>query len=140
VCAAQAAAVKGALDYVLGIDVPIVRGGQRPLELGWLHPGYADPAAVVEPVVAPDGLRAPSPPPPVPGDSALVRLTRHADVLLGDARTQAFDQVARRIAQRANPVTVLAHANFPLVVSSLMTEAFVQPIVGIDLAALTPNP
>jgi ABC-type transport system substrate-binding protein len=140
VCAAQAAAVKSALDYVLGIDVPVVRGGQRPLELGWLHPGYADPAAVVEPVVAPDGLRAPSPPPPVPGDSALVRLTRHADVLLGDARTQAFDQVARRIAQRANPVTVLAHANFPLVVSSLMTEAFVQPIVGIDLAALTPNP
>jgi hypothetical protein len=37
-------------------------------------------------------------------------------------------------------VTVLAHANFPLVVSSMMKEAFVHPIVGIDLAALTPNP
>jgi ABC-type transport system substrate-binding protein len=140
VCAAQAVVVKQALDIVLGTDVRIVEGGERPLELGWLHPGYADPAAVVEPVVAPDGLRGPSPPPPVPGDSALVRLTRHADVLLGDARTQAFDRVARRIAQRADPVTVLAHANFPLVVSSLMKEAFVHPIVGIDLAALTPNP
>ncbi|MDX6568337.1 MAG: peptide/nickel transport system substrate-binding protein [Gaiellales bacterium] len=140
VCAAQAVAVKDALDFVLGMDVRIVRSGERPLELGWLHPGYADPAAVVEAVVAPAGLRGPAAPPPVPGDSALVRLTRHADVLLGDARTQAFDRVARRIAQRADPVTVLAHANFPLVVSSLMTEAFVQPIVGIDLAALTPNP
>jgi ABC-type transport system substrate-binding protein len=140
VCAAQAAVVKQALDYVLGMDVRVVYGGTRPLELGWLHPGYADPAAVVEPVVAPDGLRGATPPPPVAGDSALVRLVRHADVLLGDARTQAFDRVARRIAQRADPVTVLAHANFPLVVSSLMTEAFVHPIVGIDLAALTPNP
>jgi ABC-type transport system substrate-binding protein len=139
-CAAEAAVVKQALDYVLGTSVPIVRGGERPLELGWLHPGYADPAAIVEPVVAPDGLRGPAAPPPVPGDSALVRLTRHADVLLGDARTQAFDRVARRIAQRANPVTVLAHANFPLVVSSTFQEAFVHPIVGIDLAALTPNP
>ncbi len=139
-CAAEAAVVKQALDDVLGTNVPIVRGGERPLELGWLHPGYADPAAVVEPVVAPDGLRGPTAPPPVPGDSALVRLTRHADVLLGDARTQAFDRVARRIAQRANPVTVLAHANFPLVVSSTLQEAFVHPIVGIDLAALTPNP
>jgi ABC-type transport system substrate-binding protein len=140
VCAAQAAVVTDALDYVLGTKVRIVSGGERPLELGWLHPGYADPAAIVEPVVAPAGLRGPVPPPPVPGDSALVRLTRHADVLLGDARTQAFDRVARRIAQRADPVTVLAHANFPLVVSSMITEAFVHPIVGIDLAALTPKP
>jgi ABC-type transport system substrate-binding protein len=140
VCAAQAAVVTRALDFVLGTKVRIVDAGERPLELGWLHPGYADPAAVVEPVVAPGGLREPTPPPPVPGDSALVRLTRHADVLLGDARTQAFDRVARRIAQRADPVTVLAHANFPLVVSSMITEAFVHPIVGIDLAALTPNP
>ena len=38
------------------------------------------------------------------------------------------------------PVTILAHANFPLVVSSRLKEAFVQPIVGIDLAALTPKP
>ena len=37
-------------------DVRIVHGGERPLELGWLHPGYADPAAIVEPIVAPDGL------------------------------------------------------------------------------------
>ena len=140
VCAAQAAVVTSALEYVFGTTIPVVRGGERPLELGWLHPGYADPAAIVEPIVAPAGLRSPSPPPPVPGDSALVRLTRHADVLLGDARTQAFDRVARRITQRADPVTVLAHANFPLVVSSMINEAFVHPIVGIDLAALTPNP
>jgi hypothetical protein len=76
----------------------------------------------------------------VPGDSALVRLTRHADVLLGDARTQAFDRVARRIALRSDPVTILAHANFPLVVSSRIHDPFVHPIVGIDLAALTPDP
>ena len=55
VCAAQALVVKQALDIVFGTDVRIVKGGERPLELGWLHPGYADPAAVVEPVVAPDG-------------------------------------------------------------------------------------
>jgi peptide/nickel transport system substrate-binding protein len=140
VCAAQAAVVSAALQAVLGKRVPLVHGGDRPLELGWLHPQYADPAAVVEPIVAPEGLRSSTPPPPVPGDSALVRLTRHADVLLGDARTQGFDRVARRIAQRNDPVTILAHANFPLVVSSRIHEAFVQPIVGIDLAALTPNP
>ncbi|HEY1478393.1 MAG TPA: ABC transporter substrate-binding protein [Gaiellales bacterium] len=140
VCAAQAASVADALGAMLGKKVPIVRGGERPLELGWLHPLYADPAAIVEPIVAPDGLRRPTPPPPVAGDSALVRLTRHADVLLGDARTQAFDRVARRIAQRDDPVTILAHANFPLVVSSRTSAVFVQPIVGIDLAALTPNP
>ena len=49
-------------------------------------------------------------------------------------------ELYRRITERADPVTVLAHANFPLVVSSLMTEVFVHPIVGIDLAALTPTP
>ena len=38
-CAAQALAVKASLDDVLGMDVRIVRGGERPLELGWLHPG-----------------------------------------------------------------------------------------------------
>jgi ABC-type transport system substrate-binding protein len=140
VCEAQATAVDTALASVLGKKVPLVHGGERPLELGWLHPQYADPAAVVEPIVAPGGLRNATPPPPVPGDSALVRLTRHADVLLGDARTQGFDRVARRIAQRNDPVTILAHANFPIVVSSRIHEAFVQPIVGIDLAALTPNP
>jgi hypothetical protein len=140
VCEAQGAAVATALESVLGKKVPLVHGGERPLELGWLHPQYADPAAVVEPIVAPGGLRNATPPPPVPGDSALVRLTRHADVLLGDARTQGFDRVARRIAQRDDPVTILAHANFPIVVSSRIHEAFVQPIVGIDLAALTPNP
>jgi ABC-type transport system substrate-binding protein len=140
VCAAQAALIADSLDPILGTTIRLVHGGQRPLELGWLHPAYADPAAIVEPVVAPGGLRRPTPPPPVPGDSALVRLTRHADVLLGDARTQAFDRVARRIAQRSDPVTILAHANFPLVVSSSIGEPFVHPIVGIDLAALTPNP
>jgi hypothetical protein len=140
VCAAEAVVVEQALETVLGKRIPIVHGGSRPLELDWLHPLYNDPAAVVEPIVAPGGLRGPTAPPPVAGDSSLVRLTRHADVLLGDARTQGFDRVARRIQARVDPVTVLAHANFPLVVSSRIHEAFVQPIVGIDLAALTPNP
>jgi ABC-type transport system substrate-binding protein len=140
VCAAQAAVVVSALNPLMGARIRLVHGGERPLELGWLHPGYADPAAVVEPLVAPGGFRNPTPPPPVAGDSGLVRLTRHADVSLGDARTQAFDRVARRIALREDPVTILAHANFPLVVSSRIHEVFVHPIVGIDLAALTPNP
>ena len=140
VCAAQAAVVAHALGPLMGSKVRIVHGGERPLELGWLHPAYADPAAIVEPIVAPGGFRNAEPPPPVAGDSGLVRLTRHADVSLGDARTQAFDRVARRIALRADPVTILAHANFPLVVSSRIHEPFVHPIVGIDLAALTPKP
>jgi ABC-type transport system substrate-binding protein len=140
VCAAQAADVASTIGSLFGTKIRLVHSGERPLELGWLHPAYADPAAVVEPIVAPGGFRNPTPPPPVAGDSGLVRLTRHADVALGDARTQAFDRVARRIALRADPVTILAHANFPLVVSSRIHEAFVHPIVGIDLAALTPNP
>jgi ABC-type transport system substrate-binding protein len=140
VCKAEAEVVEQAFQVVFGKRIPIVSGGSRPLELGWLHPLYADPAAIVEPLVAPAGLRGPTAPPPVAGDSALVRLTRHADVLLGDARSQGFDRVARRITARDDPVTILAHANFPLVVSSRLKEAFVQPIVGIDLAALTPKP
>ena len=70
VCKAEAEVVERAFEVVFGKRMPIVSGGSRPLELGWLHPLYADPAAIVEPIVAPTGLRGPTAPPPVAGDSA----------------------------------------------------------------------